>query len=121
MVGRYGLWPGVVAITADADSYCVPCAMERYGAKRIQAVIDGGPGYDRFTDHEGNPFGAVLHGTADTHGMSCGDCGVLLCDEDCECYQHGICTVCGERWSQRYLKGGVCVTCRSVMIYLWVD
>src|SRR2546423_1501090 len=40
---RYGLWPGVVALTGDADCYCVPCAMERYGEQVIQAVIDGGP------------------------------------------------------------------------------
>ena len=121
MVGRYGLWPGVVAITGDADSYCVPCAMERYGEAKILAVVHGGAGYDRYSDREGNPFGVILHGTADTHGMYCGDCGVPICDEDCECYQYGTCGVCGERWSRRYLKSGVCVTCRSVMIYLWPD
>jgi len=108
---RYGLWPGVVALTGDADCYCVPCAMERYGEQVIQAVIDGGPGYDRSTDHEGNLFYAVLYGTADTHGMYCGDCGIAVCDEGCDCYQHAACAMCGKRRMVRSLKFGVCVTC----------
>ena len=84
----YGLWPGVAAIVADAEMYCVPCARGIYGKKRIQAVIDGAPGSERFTDQEGNPFGVVLTGSEDLHTMSCGGCGEPLCDEDCPCYSH---------------------------------
>jgi len=40
--------------------YCVPCATNIYGKKRIQAIINGTSGSERFTDQEGNPFGVVL-------------------------------------------------------------
>ena len=82
MVGRYGLWPGVVAIVGDADMYCVPCAKRRYGAGAVEAVIDGSPGYERLTDQEGNPLSVVLYGSEDLRGMCCGDCFTLLDDED---------------------------------------
>ena len=118
MVERHGLWPGVVALTGDADGYCVPCAMERYGEQVIQAVIDGGPGYDRYTDREGNPFFVVLYGTAETHGMYCGDCGIPICDEGCDCYRYAACAVCGKGRMVRSLKCGVCVTCLADM-RLW--
>jgi len=74
MVARYGLWPGVVAIVGDADMYCVPCARRLYGGAAVQAVIDGSPGYERYTDHEDNPLTAVLYGSEDLRGMCCGDC-----------------------------------------------
>ena len=57
---RYGLWPGVVAMVGDAEMYCVPCAKRRYGDGDVQAVIDGSPGYERLTDHEGNPLSVVV-------------------------------------------------------------
>jgi hypothetical protein len=82
MVGRYGLWPGVVAILGDADMYCVPCAKLRYGDDAVEAMIDGSPGYERFTDHEGNPLSIVLYGIEDLRGMRCGDCFTPLEDED---------------------------------------
>jgi hypothetical protein len=82
MVGRYGLWPGVVSIVGDAEMYCVPCAKRRYGDGVVQAVIDGSPGYERLTDHEGNPLSVVLYGSEDLRGMCCGDCFTLLEDED---------------------------------------
>jgi hypothetical protein len=81
MVGRYGLWSGVVAVVGDADMYCVPCAKRRYG-NAIQAVIDGSSGYERFTDYEGNPLSVVLYGSEDLRGMCCGSCFTLLDDED---------------------------------------
>jgi hypothetical protein len=86
MGARCGLWPGVVAIVGDADMYCVPCAKRRYGEDPIQAVIDGTLGYEQYTDHEGNPLGAVLYENEDLHGMCCGQCFALLCDEECWCY-----------------------------------
>jgi len=70
MVERYGLWPGVVAIVGDADGYCVPYAKRRYGADVVQAVIDGLPGYERLTDHEGNPLSVVLYGSEDCAGCA---------------------------------------------------
>jgi hypothetical protein len=82
MVGRYGLWPGVVAIVGDADMYCVPCAKRRYGAGAVQAVIDGSSGYERFTDHEGNPLSVVLYGSEDLHGICFGNCFTPLDNED---------------------------------------
>jgi hypothetical protein len=82
MVGRYGLWPGVVAMVGDADMYCVPCAKRRYGDAAVEAVIDGSPGCEHLTDHEGNPLTVVLHGSEDVHGMCCGNCFTLLEDED---------------------------------------
>lgn len=82
MVGRYGLWPGVVALAADADMYCVPCAKRRYGEGAIQAVIDGTSGYERYTDHEGNLFTVVLSGSEDLEGMCCGDCFTPFDEED---------------------------------------
>jgi hypothetical protein len=87
MVERYGLWPGVVAIVGDADGYCVPCAKRRYGADVVQAVIDGLPGYERLTDHEGNPLSVVLYGSEDLRRMCCGNCFTLLEDEDGEEWQ----------------------------------
>jgi len=84
-----GLWPGVVAIVADAEMLCVPCAKWRYGAAPVQRVIDGEPGYEQYTDHEGNVLGVVLHGSEDVHGQSRGRCHEPLCDEECRCYQPG--------------------------------
>jgi hypothetical protein len=74
MASRYGLWPGVVAIVGDADRYCVPCAKHTYGSEAVQAVIDGVPGYEQYTDGEGNPLGVVLNGSEDAQGMCCGVC-----------------------------------------------
>jgi len=82
MVGHYGLWPGVVAMVGDADMYCVPCAERRYGAAAVQAVIDGSPGYEGLTDHEGNPLTVVLSGSGDLRDMCCGDCFTRLDNED---------------------------------------
>jgi hypothetical protein len=82
MVGRFGLWPGVVAMVGDADMYCVPCAKRRYGSLAVQAVIDGSPGYEHFTDQEGNPLSVVLSGSEDLREMCCGDCFLPLDDED---------------------------------------
>lgn len=84
MVGKYGLWPGVVAIAADADLHCVPCAKRVYGAAVIEAVIDGSPGYEQYTDHEGNPLGVVLFGSEDLNGMCCGDCFTPFGNKDGE-------------------------------------
>lgn len=86
MADAYGLWPGVVAIVGDADMYCVPCGKQRYGEEAVQAVIDGAPGYERYTDGEGNSLGVVLRMSEDLHGMYCGACGSRLCDEGCSCY-----------------------------------
>ncbi len=86
MAGWYGLWPGVVACANDAEMWCVPCAKHRYGWEVVQAVLDGTPGYEQFSDDEGNPFNVVLHGSEDLHGMYCGGCSTPLCDEDCSCY-----------------------------------
>lgn len=91
-----GLWPGVAAITGDADMLCVACAKWRYGAAPVQRVIDGTPGYEQYTDHEGNTLGVVLHGSEDLHGQYCGRCRVALCDEECICYQPGQ----AEYWCQ---------------------
>lgn len=85
MAERYGLWPGVVALSADADLYCVPCAQTLYGTTPIQAVVDGTAGYEQYTDHEGNPFGVLLYGSEDLHGEFCGNCHERLCEEDCPC------------------------------------
>ena len=82
MVGRFGLWPVVLALVGDADLYCVPCAKRRYGAAALHAVIDGLPGYECLTDHEGNPLSVVLSGSEDLRAMCCGDCFTLLEDED---------------------------------------
>lgn len=82
MVGRYGLWPGVVAIVGDADMYCVPCAKRHYGDGAVQALIDGSPEYEHLTDHEGNPLSVVLYGSEDLREMCCGGCFTLLDDED---------------------------------------
>ncbi len=86
VVGVYGLWPGVVAMVADADMSCVPCGRYLYGEDCIQAVIEGAPGYEQLTDHEGNPLSVVLWGSEDLHGMHCGWCMEPLCDEHCSCY-----------------------------------
>jgi len=82
MVERYGLWPGVVAIVGDADMCCVPCAKRLYGDLAVQSVIDGSPGYERFTDHEDNPLSVVLYGSEDQCSMYCSDCFTPLDDED---------------------------------------
>jgi len=82
MVGTYGLWPGVVALAADAEMYCVPCAKRRYGEDAIEAVIDGTPGYERYNDHEGNPFTVVLSGSENLEGMCCGGCFTPFDEED---------------------------------------
>jgi hypothetical protein len=66
----------------DAEMYCVPCAKKRYGNAAVQAVIDGSPEYERFTDHEGNSLSVVLYGSEDLRGMCCGDCFTLLDDEN---------------------------------------
>ena len=99
MPEKCGKWPGVVAIVGDADMYCVPCAKRLYGDGPLQAVIEGVPDYERYTDHGGNPLTPVLSGSEDLHGQHCGgEClarvmrGELtevetrLCDEDCSCY-----------------------------------
>jgi hypothetical protein len=88
MVEVYGRWPGVVAIVGDEEMYCVPCAKGRYGEEAVQAVVDGMPGYERYTDHEGNTLEVVLRGSEDLHTASCRDCGARLCEEDCPCYRH---------------------------------
>ncbi|GHO69781.1 hypothetical protein KSC_086730 [Ktedonobacter sp. SOSP1-52] len=89
MAQAYGLWPGVVAIAADANLFCIPCAMRFYGEEVIQAVIAGEPGWQSYTDHEGNPFTPVLRGAEDLHYQYCGGggCTTHLCDEDCRCYR----------------------------------
>ena len=79
---RYGLWPGVVAIVGDADMFCVPCAKRLYSDLAVRAVINGSPGSERFTDHEGNSLTVVLSGGEDLRGMCCGDCFTPLDDED---------------------------------------
>jgi hypothetical protein len=87
MVEKYGLWPGVIAMTADADMFCVVCAMHVYGEQAIMAVVDGVAGYEQCVDHEGNPFGVVLYGSEDLHKQYCGRCHQPLCEEgDCWCY-----------------------------------
>ena len=83
---RYGLWPGVVAFANDADMYCVPCAEYRYGNGAVAAVIAGTPGYEQYTDCEGDPLNVVLYGDAGLHGMHCGRCSACVCDEECCCY-----------------------------------
>ncbi len=83
---RVGLWPGVVAFANDADLWCVQCARRRYGRSAVSMVIDGGAGYEHYTDHEGNPLNVVLCGSTDLHGMYCGSCSTPLCDDDCSCY-----------------------------------
>lgn len=82
MVARYGLWPGVVAIVGDAEMHCVPCAKRLYGDGAVQAMIDGSPGYEQYTDHEGNPLTVVLYGSEDLRGMCCGECFTPLDEED---------------------------------------
>lgn len=116
-----GLWPGVVAITGDADMLCVACARQCYGAAPVQQVIDGKPGYEQYTDHEGNTLGVVLRGSEDLHGQYCGRCHVPLCDDDCACYPHEECCVCGEIFIaiHRYIRNGVCYGCRDAMPWLW--
>jgi hypothetical protein len=96
MAEKYGLWPGVVAIVGDADLWCVSCAAQYYGNGAIQAVIDGKPGYERYTDFEGNPLGVVLSGSENLHTAYCSSCGDQLCDEECICYQPGQ----AEHWHQ---------------------
>lgn len=90
MAEAYGLWPGVVAIAADANLYCVPCAKRLYGDEAIQAVVDAVPSWGKYRDHEGNPFGVVLRWSEDAHTQYCGapGCGERLCEEYCGCYQH---------------------------------
>jgi hypothetical protein len=102
MAEKHGLWPGVVALVGDADLYCVSCARRRYGEQAVLAVVSGTPGYEDYTDHEGNPLTVVLHGSEDLHGMYCGDCSTCLCDDECWCYQTheaegitGTCLRCG--------------------------
>lgn len=51
-------------------------------AAAVEAVIDGLPGYEGFTDHEGNPLSMVLSEGEDLREMCCGDCFTLLEDED---------------------------------------
>lgn len=82
MVTAYGLWPGVVAVANDADFHCIDCACEIYGHKGIMAVVDGTPGYQQYTDHEGNPFNVVLANSEDAKGQYCGDCGEPLSEEE---------------------------------------
>lgn len=96
MPQAFGLWPGVVAIVADAEMYCVPCAKGFYGEEVIEAVIAGEPGYERYTDHEGNPLTVVLRGSESLHTMHCGSmaCRIPLCDEGCSCYLDP------EQWNQ---------------------
>ncbi|HEX4206247.1 MAG TPA: hypothetical protein VHZ51_19020 [Ktedonobacteraceae bacterium] len=87
MANAYGKWPGVIAIVADADVYCVPCAKGLYSETTIQAVVDGTPGYEAYQDHEGNPFGVVLRMSEDLHCQYCGCCHSRLCDDTCSCYR----------------------------------
>jgi hypothetical protein len=102
MAEKHGLWPGVVAVVGDAGMYCVSCAKRRYGEQAVVAVINSVPGYEQYTDHEGNPLTVVLYGSEDIHGMYCGDCSTCLCDDECWCYQTqegdevtGTCLQCG--------------------------
>jgi hypothetical protein len=90
MAEKYGQWPGVVAVVADADMYCVSCARRRYGEQAVLAVIDAMPGHEQETDHEGNPLTVVLSGSEDLHGRYCGDCSTCLCEDDCWCYQTDV-------------------------------
>lgn len=87
MADRFGLWPGVVAFANDADLWCVQCARRRYGRSAVSMVIDSVPGYEQYTDHEGNPLNVVLYESPDLHGMNCRGCSTPLCDDDCSCYQ----------------------------------
>jgi len=89
MAEAYGLWPGVVAIVADADMFCVSCAKCLYGDEVIHAVVNGQPGWEQYQDHQGNAFGVVLRGSTDVHTQYCGvpGCGKRLCKEDCGCYR----------------------------------
>ncbi|GHO68804.1 hypothetical protein KSC_076960 [Ktedonobacter sp. SOSP1-52] len=96
MPQAFGLWPEVVAIAADAEMYCVSCAKVLYGEEPIEAVVAGEPGYEQYTDHEGNPFTVVLRGSESLHTTHCGAvaCRVPLCDEGCSCYLDP------EQWNQ---------------------
>lgn len=96
MAEWYGLWPGVVAIVGDADMYCVSCAEVRYGERSIALTVSGPKEDEEPLDGEGNPLGVVLYGSEDLHGMYCGDCGGVLCEDDCLCYQPGQ----AEHWQQ---------------------
>jgi len=102
MPEKYGLWPGVVAIVADVEMYCVPCAAMVYGISSMQMVVDGVPGWQGLVDYAGNSFGVVLYGSEDVHTMYCGRCLERLCDEECRCYQPGQ----AECWQQygRFLE-----------------
>lgn len=82
MVTVYGLYPGIVAVAADADLHCIDCACKYYG-QQIMGVVDSTPdGAEASTDHEGNPFTVVLQGSEDAAGQYCGDCREPLFDEE---------------------------------------
>ena len=38
-----------------------------------------------------------------------------------DCAREEVCQICGETWDSCFLKQGVCVSCRSVMAWLWVE
>lgn len=87
MVKKYGLWPGVIALAADADLFCVTCASQVYGTQAVMAVVNGTQGHEQATDHEGNPFTVVLYGSEDLHRQYCGRCHQPLCEDgECWCY-----------------------------------
>lgn len=72
-----GLWPGVYAIAADADIYCLPCARRIYGKRAVKYVINppwGGneldPAWPR--DREGNPLAAILASEEAIDNVHCG-------------------------------------------------
>lgn len=85
---------GAVALFNDADTYCIDCAVERYGY--------------RTHDNQGNCLYAVYEGSDDLHGQYCmGMCYQLLragkrteeenrlCNVECTCYEP--CNVPGYR------------------------
>ena len=117
MRGIYGLWPGVVAIVADADMFCVSCAADLYGQDVIQAVVDGVSGCVALVDGEGNPFGVVLRGSEDLHTVVCAACHERLCEEECGCYRfpnawllYGILVMDGEltEYDEDHRGGSAC-------------
>jgi len=84
MVNTYGLWPKVAGIAADADILCCDCSMKKYGSRTIWAVIDGDPGWQEPTDHEGNQFTPILVDSEDAYYQTCPHCHGSLSEEDDE-------------------------------------
>lgn len=71
-----------VAITADGNYYCLPCAKIVYGSISIEDTVGKDPGYKRHKDYSGNLFEIVLGDSEEAKHAACRRCENFIIEDN---------------------------------------